>query len=84
MTTISMRLEGRLEGSLNFSTWKERVMNILEEHDLDQYVTNQVEIATSNAGQSAFKRNQAKSKRIIFYSVKDGIIIFLIALRTPK
>ena len=50
MTSISISPEDRLEGASNFSKWKARVMNILEEHDLYQYVTSEVEIPTSNDG----------------------------------
>ena len=35
MTSISVRPEDRVDGVSNFSTWKVRIMNILEEHDLD-------------------------------------------------
>lgn len=84
MTAISVRLEDRLEGALNFSTWKARVMNLPEEHELDQFVTSEVEMPTSNAGRSAFKRNQAKAKRIIFDYVKDSIMTILVPLKTPK
>ena len=59
-------------------------MNILEEHDLDQFVTNELETPTSAAGRSSFKKNQAKAKRIIFYSVKDSIVIILTPLTTTK
>ena len=66
MTSISVRPEDRLDGVSNFSPWKVRIMNILEEHDLDQFVTSEVDAPTTVVGRSAFKRNQAKAKRIIF------------------
>ena len=84
MTTISIRPKDRLEGASNFSTWKARVMNLLEEHELDRFVTNEVEMPTTNVGRSAFRRNQAKAKRIIFDSVKDSILTVLIPLKAPK
>ena len=33
MTSISMRPDERLEGTLNFNNWKDRILNILEVHD---------------------------------------------------
>lgn len=84
MTSILVRPEDRLDGVLNFSTWKVRVMNILEEHDLDQFVANELEIPTSAAGRSTFKKNQAKAKRIIFDSVKDSIMTVLTLLTIAK
>ena len=84
MTSISVRPEDRLDGVSNFSTWKVRIMNILEEHDLDQFVTSEVDTPTTVAGRSSFKRNQAKAKRIIFDSVKDSIMTVLTPLTTTK
>jgi hypothetical protein len=52
MASISVRPEDRLEGASNFNTWKARILNILEEHDLDGYVTNIVEESTTNAGRT--------------------------------
>jgi hypothetical protein len=84
MTSISVRPEDRLDGVLNFSTWKVRVMNILEEHDLDQFRKDELETPTTVASRYAFKRNQTKAKRIIFDSVKDSIMIVLTPLTTTK
>ena len=36
---ISAVAEDRLEGASTFNVWEIWVMNILQEHDLDQYVT---------------------------------------------
>jgi hypothetical protein len=54
---ILVRPEDRLEGASNFNVWKLRVMNILQELELDHFVTNFVEEPTSNVGRVAFKRN---------------------------
>ena len=35
MTTPSVKSEDRFEGASNFNAWKARVLNILEENDLD-------------------------------------------------
>ena len=84
MTSISVRPEDKLDGVSNFSTWKVRVMNILEEHDLDQFIKDELETPTTVAGRSGFKRNQAKAKRIILDSVKDSIMTVLTPLTTVK
>jgi hypothetical protein len=84
MSSISVRPEDRLEGASNFNVWKLRVMNILQEHDLEQYVTSVMEEPTSNAGRAAFRKNQAKAKRIIFDLVKDNIMPTMTSLMTAK
>ena len=60
------------------------VLNILEEHDWDNFVLNAVEEPTTNAGRKTFKKNQAKAKRIIFDSVKDNIMPVIAPLKTVK
>ena len=35
----SIRTEDKLKGSSNFNNWKARVIVILEENDIDHYVT---------------------------------------------
>lgn len=59
-------------------------MNILEEHDLEQFITSEVDVPTSVSGKSTFKRNQAMAKRIIFDSVKDSIMTILTPLNIAK
>ena len=80
----SIRIEDRLDGSSNFNNWKARVIEILEEHDIDHYVTTVVVEPTSNVGQASFKRNQAKARRIIYDSVKENIMPIITPLKTAK
>ena len=80
----SIRTEDRLDGSSNFNNWKARVITILEEHDLDHYMTTIVAEPTSSAGRASFKRNKAKVRRIIYDSVKEHIMPIITPLKTTK
>ena len=60
------------------------VLYILEEHDLDSYVSTMVEEPTSNSRCINFKKNQAKAKRIIYDSVKDNLMSMIAPLKTAK
>jgi hypothetical protein len=82
-SSISFRVEDRLEGATNFNVWKLRITNILQEHDLEQYVTKVVEESTTNAGRADFRKIQAKAKRI-FDSFKDNIMSTMTLLMTAK
>jgi hypothetical protein len=82
--SISVRADDRLEGATNFNVWKLQITNILQERDLEHYVTTMVEEPTNNAGRVTFKKSQAKAKRIIFDSVKDNIIPAMTSLMTAK
>ena len=81
---VSIRTEDRLDGSSNFNNWKARVIAILEEHDIDHYVTIVVAESTSNTGRASFKRNQAKARRIIYDSVKEHIMPIITPLKIAK
>jgi hypothetical protein len=79
-SSISVKDEDRLKGATNFNVWKLRITNILQEHDLEQYVTKVVEEPTNNAGRATFMKSQEKAKKIIF----DNIIPEMTSLMTPK
>jgi hypothetical protein len=83
-SSISFKAEVRLKGASNFNVWKLKIMNILQEHDLQKYVTTVMEEPTSNAGRTTFKNIQAKVKRIIFDSVKDNIMPVMTSLMNSK
>ena len=82
MATI--RVEDRLDGSSNFNNWKARLMAILEENDIDHYVTNMVEEPSSNAGRTAYKKNQAKARRIVYDSLKENLMLVITPLKIAK
>jgi hypothetical protein len=56
-SSILVRAEDTLEGDANFNVWKLRITNILQEHDLEQYVTTVVEEPTNNAGRATFGKS---------------------------
>jgi hypothetical protein len=61
-SSISFRAKDRLEGVANFNVWKLCITNVLQEHDLEQYVTIVVEEPTNNAGRMTFRKIQEKAK----------------------
>jgi hypothetical protein len=83
-SSISVRAKDRLEGASNFNVWKLRIMNILQEHDLEQFVTTVMEEPSSNVRRVAFRKSQAKSKRIFFDLVKESIMPAMTSLMIAK
>ena len=77
-------MEDQLEGTSNFNTWKERVLNIIKEHDIESFMNSMVEEPTTNAWRVNSNKNQAKAKRIIYDSVKDNMMSVITPLKTPK
>ena len=84
MDTPPVKPEHMLQGSSNFSAWKTWVMNTFVEFDLEDLVTRYVEEPTSGAGKTAFRKKQAKAKRIIYKSIKDSMMPLLQPLSTAK
>jgi hypothetical protein len=83
-SSILVRAKDRLEGAANFNVWKLRITNILQEHDLEQYVTTVVEEPMNNVGRATFRKSQEKAKQIIFDSVKESIMPAMTSLMTTK
>ena len=84
MMTNPLRPEEKLEGSGNYNSWKVRLTTILEENDLDDLVFNTIEEPTSNAGRIAFKKKQAKARKIIYDSVKETLMPTITPLKNAK
>ena len=84
MVVNIFRPEEKLQGSANYNSWKARLTAILEENDLDDIVFNVSEEPTSNAGRLAYKKKQAKARRIIYDSVKETVILNITTLKTAK
>ena len=84
MTLVFVQPKYRLEGISNFNTWKVRVLNILEENNLDGYVSTMVEDPTTNEGKINLKKNQENTKHIIFDSIKDYLMSMIIPLKTVR
>ena len=84
MMAASIRPKDSLNGSSNFNNWKARLMAILEENELDHYVTSVLEEPTRNFGRTAYKRNQGKARRIIYDSMKENLIPVITPLKTAK
>ena len=84
MSTNTFRPKEKLEGSVNYNSWKARLIAILEENDLDDLVLNTIEEPTSNASRVDFKKKQAKARRIIYDSVKETLMPTITPLKNAK
>jgi hypothetical protein len=84
MASSSVKVEDRLIGASNFNAWRSRIVNILEENELEELITRVNEEPTSNTTRATSRKKQAKAKRFIFYSVKDSMMPIIGHLRTAK
>ena len=72
--TNSTKLDEKLGRAENFSAWKYRIMLILEEHDLDGFIKEEVKEPKGEEARTRHKKDMIKVKRIIANSIKDQLI----------
>ena len=72
----------KIGGVDKFHAWKYRISLILEENDLDQYITEEVPEPEGDEAKATHKKNLAKAKRIIADSIKDHLIPHVSSFKT--
>jgi hypothetical protein len=80
----SVPVEDRLDGASNFNSWKSRLLITLEESDLMKFVEEVVPEPDDASEKSQWKKNDARARRIIIYSVRDHLIPHISKLKTTK
>ena len=66
------KLDDKLEGVDNFRSCKYRISLVLEENELDSYITEEVPVP--DEAKALHKKKLVMAKRIIAYSIKDHLI----------
>ena len=74
----------KLEGADNFRAWKYRISLVLEENELDSYISEEVPVPEGDEAKALHKKKFVKAKRIIANSIKDLLIPQVYSLNTPK
>ena len=82
--TKNTKLDEKLEGAENFRAWKYRIMLILQENDLDQFVKEEVKEPEEAKAKAKHKKDMIIPKRIIVDSIKDNLIPQVSSMETPK
>ena len=82
--THHTQLEENIGGDFNIWAWKYRMFLILEENDLDQYITEEVLKPEGYEANATHKKNLARAKRIIADSIKDHLIPHVYSFKKPK
>ena len=82
--THHTQLEDKLGGVHNFRAWKYRISLILEEKDLNHYISEEVTELEGDEDKATHKKNLVKSKRIVSDSIKDHLIPHVSSFNTLK
>ena len=78
------KIDEKLEGADNFRAWKYRISLVLEENELDSYISENVPVLEGDEAKAIHKKNLVKAKRIIVDSINDYLIPQVSSLKTPK
>ena len=63
---------------------KYRISLVLEENELDSYISGEVLVPEGDEAKALHKKNFVKAKTIIVDSIKDHLIPHVSSLKTPK
>ena len=77
-------IDENLEGDDNFRAWKYRISLVLEENELDTYISWEDPVPEGDEATALHKKNLVKAKRIIVDSIKDHLIPHVSSLKTLK
>jgi hypothetical protein len=80
----STKLVDRLEGLENFRAYKYKIVLVLEENDLANFIKDTVLEPEKDAAKEKYKKDMIKAKRIIADSIKDHLIPQVSSKNKPK
>ena len=82
--THHTQLENKIGGVDNLQAWQYKIYLILEENDLDKYISREVPAPERDEIKAIHKNNLVNAKRIIANSIKDHLIPHVSSLNTPQ
>ena len=68
------KIDENIQGDDNFWAWKYRIFLVLEENELDSYITKEVLVLEGYEAKALHKNKLAMAKSIIADSIKDHLI----------
>ena len=71
---LAHQLDDNLGEAEDFRAWKYKFSQVLEENELDTYISGEVPFPKGDEAKSLHKKNLVKAKRIIVDSIKDHLI----------
>ena len=81
---FSLGVEDRLDGATNFRSWKTKILLILDENEIHNYVKEDISELESVEDKLKNKKNEANSKSILIYSIKYHFIPHVVELNNAK
>jgi hypothetical protein len=82
--TTGTKIDEKLDGVDNFRAWKYIVTPLLEEHEMDKFIIEEVQEPQGDEAKEKYKKDMVREKRIIAVSIKDHLIHHISSLYSPK
>jgi intergrase/recombinase len=80
----SFRVEDRLEGATNFKAWKVKLLLILEENYLLDYINQDIPEPEEDEEKVKHKKKEVMTRRILVDSIREYLIPHIAELKTAK
>jgi hypothetical protein len=81
--TTKTKIDEKLDGADNFRAWRYRVTLLLEEHELEKFMIEEVQEPQGDEAKAKYK-DMVRAKRIIADSIKDHLIHHVSSLSSAK
>ena len=78
------KLDENIEGADNVWTWRYRISLVLEENELDSYISEEIPFLEGDEAKGLHKKKLVMENKIIVDSIKDHLIPQVSSLKTPK
>jgi hypothetical protein len=82
--TTRTKIDEKLDGADNFRVWRYRVSLLLDEHELDKFIREEVQEPQGVEAKEKYKKDTVRAKRIIAESIKDHLIHYVSSLSSLK
>jgi hypothetical protein len=80
----SFRVEDRLEDATNFKAWNIKLILILEENDLQDYINQAILKPVEDEEKVKHKKKEVMTRRIMVDSFREHLIPHIAELKTAK
>ena len=79
-------VEDRLDGALNYGSWKTRVLIALKEYDVVEFVVNDIPKPAEEEHENlaSWKKHDVKARKILVESVKSHLLFHISKAATAK
>ena len=84
MVSHGLRDQDRLDDVSNFVIWRARILIVLDEYVISDYVKNVLDMSTNADPLKKYNESQVRAKRLIMDGVKDHVVPHIVRKNTTN